>query len=583
MRNLTSKQAPAPAPLKVVEERPIKLDQIRPSKDNPRKSIDADGLKALAKSIADQGVLQPILVRKKPDGRSAAPYEIVAGERRWRASKLAGKATIPARVVEATDEQAGDARLVENDQREDISPIDRAAAYQEWLDEHPDEGVEGLARVVGKAVSTVREALLLGRCPPKLAEAVTAGKVSPSVAGLVCRVPNAALRERISLHVLAGEGWYGERGAPKVPEGGAETLGYRDTKHMIHNHCMVELKGAPFDQGRADLVKGCPACEECPKRLGNLQKTDPTFAGGRADICMDPPCFQAKSKAAAALKVAEAKETGRKVLSPSEANRVFSGYRHGISHDAAYIDLDADAGYSAGNRTYRQVLKAELANGLGDQVVIGVDPEGRSHDLLAKEVAKAPLAKHKVTVYIPRPASKSPASKPMSQADRERQWKAQQQKAKLQDKIREEVRKRRQFAAYSGACGAWVGSQGKFLRLLVRGMIERCYGDLESIAKIVEVKSRPGDTRATRKAVTAKLADMRLEQLAGLVGVLLLEDLLDVECDDGQILEELQKLFIMDVEQIEKSVANELDPPLPGLAVNGKGAKAEPAATGASA
>lgn len=108
----------------------VKLTKVEPSREQPRKQFDADALQELAESIKQFGVLQPLLVQKKKDY-----YEIIAGERRWRASKLAGLKEVPVIVKEFTEQEAVEISLIENIQREDLNPIEEAMAYKRLMEE----------------------------------------------------------------------------------------------------------------------------------------------------------------------------------------------------------------------------------------------------------------------------------------------------------------------------------------------------------------------------------------------------------------------------------------------------------------
>ena len=108
----------------------VKINKVEPNRDQPRKDFDEDALMELADSIKQFGVLQPILVQKKKDY-----YEIIAGERRWRASKLAGLKEVPVIVKEFTEQEAVEISLIENIQREDLNPIEEAMAYKRLIDE----------------------------------------------------------------------------------------------------------------------------------------------------------------------------------------------------------------------------------------------------------------------------------------------------------------------------------------------------------------------------------------------------------------------------------------------------------------
>ena len=145
----------------------LKLTDIEPNKSQPRKNFDPEALKTLADSIRQNGVIQPLLVRSMPDGS----YQIVAGERRWRAAKMAGLTEVPVFIKELTDLQAQQIALIENLQRENLNPIEEASGYKELMDKF-DMTQEDVARVVGKARSSVANSLRLLSLPKAVAELV---------------------------------------------------------------------------------------------------------------------------------------------------------------------------------------------------------------------------------------------------------------------------------------------------------------------------------------------------------------------------------------------------------------------------
>jgi len=178
---------------------------IRPNPLQPRKLFDDNELHALAGSIARSGVLQPIAVRTR-DGS----YEIIAGERRWRAAKLAGLARVPVVVRTADDEQMLELALIENIQREDLNPIDRAQAYREFCTRFQMRP-EDLAERLGEDRSTVANYLRLLDLPPVVRELVASKRLSAGHARCLLAVPGddrrialaeAAAKKDLSVRVL---------------------------------------------------------------------------------------------------------------------------------------------------------------------------------------------------------------------------------------------------------------------------------------------------------------------------------------------------------------------------------------------
>lgn len=133
----------------------VKLTKVEPSREQPRKQFDADALQELAESIKQFGVLQPLLVQKKEDY-----YEIIAGERRWRASKMAGLKEVPVIVKEFTEQEAVEISLIENIQREDLNPIEEAMAYKRLMEEfHLKQ--DAIAERVSKSRTAVTNSMRL--------------------------------------------------------------------------------------------------------------------------------------------------------------------------------------------------------------------------------------------------------------------------------------------------------------------------------------------------------------------------------------------------------------------------------------
>jgi len=150
----------------------IELDKIVPNEFQPRKTFADDGLKELAASIKEHGVIQPIIVH-----RIGSNYGLIAGERRWRASRLAGLKTIPALVKEATKRELIEQALIENIQREDLNPLEAAEAYKRLQDEFKLTQ-EDLAKRVGKERSTITNFLRVLSLPKEVKQDLAAGKLS---------------------------------------------------------------------------------------------------------------------------------------------------------------------------------------------------------------------------------------------------------------------------------------------------------------------------------------------------------------------------------------------------------------------
>jgi ParB family chromosome partitioning protein len=176
----------------------IPLTEIRSNPYQPRKEFDEQSLREFADSIKEHGVIQPIIVRKVGD-----KYEIIAGERRFRASQLAGKATIPALVRNIDDKEAAKIALLENLQRKDLTPIEEANAYKNLM-ECCDYELPDVSRLIGKSESYIRNMLRLTSLPTSVQNLVEQGELSASHARTIAVAENPeALAHKIVAEKLS--------------------------------------------------------------------------------------------------------------------------------------------------------------------------------------------------------------------------------------------------------------------------------------------------------------------------------------------------------------------------------------------
>lgn len=175
----------------------LPLDRVRPGKNQPRSSLPVEELEELAASVRVHGILQPIVVRPSGDG-----YEIVAGERRWRAAVLAGLATVPAVVRQVGELESLALALVENLQRQDLNPVERARAYRRLSQEFGLSQQE-IARLVGRSQPAVANALRLLSLPQDVLEAVEKGELSEAHARLLLEVEDPGRRVELARLAVA--------------------------------------------------------------------------------------------------------------------------------------------------------------------------------------------------------------------------------------------------------------------------------------------------------------------------------------------------------------------------------------------
>ena len=164
----------------------LRISEIQPNRDQPRRHFEQESLAELAESISQHGILQPLLVRPLLDGR----YQLIAGERRWRAAQMAGVSEVPVIIREIDEQKASELALVENLQREDLNPMEEAAGYKTLMENY---GLtqEEIAKVVNKSRPAVANALRLLNLPQPVAEMVAAGEISAGHARALLALPTA--------------------------------------------------------------------------------------------------------------------------------------------------------------------------------------------------------------------------------------------------------------------------------------------------------------------------------------------------------------------------------------------------------
>lgn len=177
----------------------LKIGEIEPNKEQPRKEFDAEQLNQLAQSLKKHGVIQPLTVREKNGA-----YQIVAGERRWRAAKIAGLLEVPVRIMELSDSETAQIALIENLQREDLNPIEEANGYY-LLSEKYCLKQEEIASAVGKARSSITNSLRLLELPEEIKEMAKRGKLSQGHCKAILSVQDEIKQLELA-HKAAAEG-----------------------------------------------------------------------------------------------------------------------------------------------------------------------------------------------------------------------------------------------------------------------------------------------------------------------------------------------------------------------------------------
>lgn len=396
----------------------LPTEALKPSPTNPRRTFDEVKLKQLAESIAAHGVIEPVVVRHRkgvPHIYSIAPandetklygvfpagtdgngpqhfevvgekaakalaeqlssdhIEIVAGERRWRASKLAKAETVPCIVRELTDREVLEIQVVENDQRDDLPPLDQARGYQRLI----DDGVtaDEIAAKTGRPRRYVHERIALLALIPEFQQQLAAGRLPIGHALVIARLTPADQTWLTKKDRMRG-GWRGE------------TVTLQHLQGMIRNELVPDLADAPWDKAAVELFAGAPACDGCPRR----QKTEPELFDGfqddefdgmtakeiakeraKQDLCLDRGCFDRKRAAFIQIGVDRVKEkTG---VEPVKISKAYGKPERGTLSSYEYEIVTAKEA-AKNPEKYKPAIVAESENGeLGEQVWVKVKPK----------------------------------------------------------------------------------------------------------------------------------------------------------------------------------------------------------------
>jgi len=314
----------------------LALERIVPSKTNPRKNFDKAEMAELEASIKEHDVIQPILVRPI-DGNGKPLFEIVAGERRFRAARSLGLSEIPAIQRELSDEEARQIQVIENLQRSDLHPLEEAEGYKGLIEKHKLTP-EDIAAKVGKSKTYVYQRLKLLSLSPAARAHFLKGTLSPSVALLFARIPDARLQAHVLKEILES-----------CEEG--EAPSHASVLRHIQENYMMRLENAPFDTKDAGLFPKAGPCTTCPKRTGNQKELFQDVQ--RADVCTDIGCFQEKVERAWAIRARAARGKGMSVIEGEEAEKICAyGY---VNRTSGYVDLNAKCYDDPKGRSWKQI------------------------------------------------------------------------------------------------------------------------------------------------------------------------------------------------------------------------------------
>ena len=437
----------------------VRPRQLHPSPTNPRKEFPEGSIEEMRASVAAHGVIQPLIVRRWPekDRADEDAFEIVCGERRFRgASRVAGLEWIPVMVRVLTDTQVREIQIIENLQREDVSPYDEAVGYAALLELEFDGerlySVERIAEKIGKNVNYVRNRLKMQRTPKVLLDALRAGVVGTRICEMVGRIPHAEDRERCAAEILEDQHY-------------DRAMTIEEAQAHINEEYMIKLATAPFDRESEDLLPKAGSCEACPHRTGkDPELVDELMDAGKGkgskggidpQVCQNPKCF--RDKCEAFLKQVKAAEPER-VLSDDEVKAVFDDWGH-VRHTAKLKAADRKPDYADVGHYDSGKLKTwgEYAKRLGVPTRLARNPKtGEVVTLVEPSMVKAAerSAAPAKPVFVQKGTSKEEGS---------------QEKYQKEEKRRRELQAEEVRIAFDRLAGNLMGALGRPELLMILG------------------------------------------------------------------------------------------------------------------
>jgi len=449
----------------------LKHGDLEPAPGNRagRSGMDEKSIRELAESIASQGIVQSLVVRPHP--HTKGKYRIVCGERRWTACDPAA-AYIPqpirdaiahfpgirCQVRQCSDTDALEIRTIENLQREGIHVLEEAANYQQMLELKDEAGQprytwDTLAARIGKSAAFVRARVKMLTMPDLAKQALLSGKLTASVALLLCRIPDPKSAIKATAEVLDRYNGREENALNKE----IEPMSYRQAMEHIGSTYMKRLKGQPFDQDDATLVPAYDAagkplspeasapvsplspllpiipipqragggpCNDCPFRTGNMKALFPDVES--ADVCTNLPCLKKKCDAHFKREAAQCAAKGQTLLKPKQAERLlnFDGTALNDTARTQYVSLNEKV---PGKKvTYGELLEKQ---GVEHEVVVAKGAKTVTLAPINDGIAKA-LEKAGVEVTVP--------AAPLTEADRERELAEREARQTILDQVRTE-------------------------------------------------------------------------------------------------------------------------------------------------
>lgn len=320
----------------------VRIDEIHPSPTNPRKTFPEAEMAEMIASVHRHGVMQAILVRPWPDGYAYTTpirptYELIAGERRYRAAKAAGFELISATVRNLDDRETLELQIVENLHRKDLNELEEAEGY-EMMTKRYGYTAEQLASKIDKSKAYIYAKLKLNAACEAARNAFRQGDLDASRLLLIARIPTAGLQEEALAELTT-----------------RNDLGtFRRAQQHIQQRYMLDLNEAPFPPTDANLTPAAGNCTACPKRTGNNLELYPDVKSG--DICTDPACFATKKTAHLDREAAKAIAAGGTVIRGDEAKKIAPNGIENFDNIKGYTNLQRKCYDDPERRTYAEII-----------------------------------------------------------------------------------------------------------------------------------------------------------------------------------------------------------------------------------
>lgn len=308
----------------------LPVANIRPNPRNPRRlGLDTASIAEMVRSIQAEGLLEPVLVRELEQTPLAGTfYELIAGERRWRAFKMMGADHIPARVLAADEASAAAKCLVGFLQSKSATPMEEAVGYRRALDLRDAQGVPvftvaELSRRTGRPVQTIAARLILCDLPEEGQTAILEGKIDASAAREVARLPEPAARAAALRAIMGFD----------------PPLSHAGVCQLLDERYKKDLRSAPFDRDDAALLPAAGACTTCPHRTGANPERFGLTSKAAAHVCTRPDCYRAKVDAARVKEAEALAATGLEVLDAEACEVEWPTGAKGLRWDSPFVDL----------------------------------------------------------------------------------------------------------------------------------------------------------------------------------------------------------------------------------------------------